>query len=65
MCLTVREEPVNDQTQDREEEYSDTPQELVGRWAVGFEDFHCLHILAPYRNSKMQTRYRKEVNKTY
>jgi hypothetical protein len=39
--LAVREQPVNNQAKDREHEDDDAPQQLVGRRAVGLEDFHC------------------------
>jgi len=38
MCLTVGEQPVNDQTDDREQEYANTPSELVCDRTIGFED---------------------------
>lgn len=41
MSLAVREEPVDDQTDDGEQEDAEAPEELVGRWAVGLEDLDC------------------------
>jgi hypothetical protein len=41
MCLAVREKPVDDKAQDREEEDEDAPEKLVRGRAVGLEDFHC------------------------
>ena len=40
MCLAVREKPVDDEAQDREEEDEDAPEKLVRGRAVGLEDFH-------------------------
>lgn len=37
--LAIREEPVDDHAQDREEEDKKRPEELVRRRAVGFDDF--------------------------
>jgi len=42
--ITVREEPVHDQADNREDEHADTPEQLVGRWAVRLEDLHCRYI---------------------
>jgi hypothetical protein len=38
---TVREEPVDDDSTDREEENEQAPQDLVWHWAAGPQDFHC------------------------
>jgi len=40
MRLAVREKPVDDQAQDREQEHDEAPQQLVRGRAIGFEDFH-------------------------
>lgn len=44
MLLTLREQPVHNQSHDWEQEHADAPEELVGGWAVGLEDFHYWHI---------------------
>lgn len=44
MRLAIREEPVDDHAQDREEEDKKRPEELVRRRAVGFDDFDCLAV---------------------
>jgi hypothetical protein len=36
----VREEPVNDESDDREDEDEETPEKLVAGRAVGFDDFN-------------------------
>lgn len=38
MCLTVGEEPVDDQANNREDEDHDTPEDLMERWAVWLKD---------------------------
>jgi hypothetical protein len=41
MCLAVREKPVDNEAQDREDEDEDAPEKLVRGRAVGLKDFHC------------------------
>jgi hypothetical protein len=41
MRLAVREKPVDDQAQHREEEDDNAPEQFVRGRAVGLEDFHC------------------------
>jgi hypothetical protein len=41
MRSSVREQPVDDQSTDREEEDEQEPEELVDGRAVGFEDLDC------------------------
>lgn len=40
MLCTLAEEVVEDQTDDWEDEYDDTPEDLVWDGAVGLEDLH-------------------------
>jgi hypothetical protein len=51
VCRAVGEEPVNNKTQDWEQEDTNTPQHLVGYWAVRFQDLHCRRI-SPAVNSR-------------
>jgi hypothetical protein len=44
MRLTVREKPVDEKAQDREEEHEHAPEQFVRRGAIGLEDFHCAEI---------------------
>jgi hypothetical protein len=41
MCVTIRKEPVHDDTDDREEKDAETPQQLVRYIASRLEYFHC------------------------
>jgi hypothetical protein len=41
MGLAIREQPVEDQAQNREEEHDHAPEQLVRGRAVGLQDFHC------------------------
>lgn len=36
----IGKEPVDDDTDDRQDKDQDAPEDLVERWAVRFEDFH-------------------------
>jgi hypothetical protein len=38
VCLAVREKPVDDHSDDGEDEDDETPQQLVRRWAVGLQN---------------------------
>jgi hypothetical protein len=40
MCSAIREKPVEDEAQNREEEDDDTPKQLVRDRAVGLDDLH-------------------------
>ncbi len=44
VARAVREEIIEDQTQDREEEDNQAPQNLVHWWAVALEDLDCLAV---------------------
>lgn len=41
VCLAVGEQPIDDNADNREEEDQHTPEDLVGNWAIGFEDLDC------------------------
>jgi hypothetical protein len=48
MRLAVREKPIEDETQNREQKHDDTPEQLVCDRAVGLENLHYESLLAPF-----------------
>jgi hypothetical protein len=41
VACTVGEKPVDNQANNGEDEDDHTPEDLVERWAIGFENLHC------------------------